>query len=248
MEDLCEGCECERIEQMIRHNFWSSGKKKIIIGLSGGIDSALSAVLSTKAIGSGNVYGYFLPSDITPEEDFKDVEELCQKLGISKTIVPISPILSSFSEIPGYEDTNYLKGNLMARIRMTLLYYYANSNEGIVCGTSNKTEYLLGYCTKHGDEAADIQPILHLYKTDVHRIAIEAGVPESILNKKPSAGLYHEQTDEEELGYSYIEIDAALRSLEANHWKAKEKIEEDLLKRIKSSAHKKNSPPNLLKF
>ena len=248
MEDLCEGCECERIEQMIRHTFWSSGKKKIIIGLSGGIDSALSAVLTTKAIGSGNVYGYFLPSDVTPEKDLSDVKELCEKFGIDLEIVPISLILSSFEAIPGYEETNYLKGNLMARIRMTLLYFYANSNDGIVCGTSNKTEYLLGYCTKHGDEAADIQPLLHLYKTDVRRLAREAGIPESIMNKKPSAGLYHKQTDEDELGFSYTEIDEALRSLEANGWKARGKTEEEILEKIEASAHKRTGPPTLLKF
>ena len=245
---LCEGCECERIEQMIRHTFWSSGRKRIVIGLSGGIDSALAGVLSSNAIGGGNVYGYFLPSDVTPEQDLEDVEDLCNKFGINLAIVPISSILRSFEATPGYTETKYLKGNLMARIRMTLLYYYANLNDGLVCGTSNKTEYLLGYSTKHGDEAADIHPLLHLYKTDVRRLAKETGVPETILNKEPSAGLYTGQTDEDEIGFSYDEIDEALRSLEENGWKASGKTEEDILEKVKNTAHKRNGPLNLLKF
>ncbi|ADN37337.1 NAD+ synthetase [Methanolacinia petrolearia DSM 11571] len=248
MEILCEGCECEKIEQMIRHTFWSSGRKRIVIGISGGIDSALAGVLSSKAIGGENVYGYFLPSDVTPEKDKEDVEDLCNKFGINLAIVPISSILRSFETISGYTETKYLKGNLMVRIRMTLLYYYANLNDGLVCGTSNKTEYILGYCTKHGDEAADIQPLLHLYKTDVRRLAKEAGVPETILNKEPSAGLYTGQTDEDEIGFSYEEIDAALRSLEENGWRAAGKTEEDILEKVKNTAHKRNGPPNLLKF
>lgn len=246
MANLCEGCECERIEQMIRHTIWSSGRRKIIIGISGGIDSALSAALSARAVGGENVLGFFLPSEITPAGDEEDARELCEVLGIDLVKVPISPILDSFESIPDYNGSDYLRGNIMARVRTTILYYYANLYNGIVCGTSNKTEYLLGYSTKYGDGAADIQPLLHLYKTSIRRLAAEAGVPDSILDRKPSAGLYPGQTDEEEMGFTYEELDTALASLEANNWKATGKTEEDILKKVTASAHKRNGPPNLL--
>jgi NAD+ synthase len=148
--------------------------------------------------------------------------------------------------MPEFRESPYLLGNLMARIRMTVLYYHANRDNHIVCGTSNRSEYMLGYCTKHGDNAADIQPILHLYKTDIYVIARELGIPEPIMKKAPSAGLWAGQSDEAELGLTYADIDASLKALESHDWKAESPIERKVLALVQKSAHKRISAPNLL--
>jgi NAD+ synthase len=134
----------------------------------------------------------------------------------------------------------------MARIRMTVLYYHANRDNRLVCGTSNRSEYMLGYCTKFGDSAADIQPILHLFKTDVYVMAKALCIPEPILRKTPSAGLWEGQSDEQEIGLSYDQIDAALQALEVQNWEPKNPVEEKVISMVKKSGHKRMSPPNLL--
>jgi len=128
---------------------------------------------------------------------------------------------------------------------MAILYAIANREGRLVCGTSNRTEYMLGYCTKHGDSAADIQPILHLYKTEIFAVGRAMGIVQRILEKPPSAGLWAGQTDEGELGLTYPEIDAALQSLERSGWKAGNEVEERVLRRVRASEHKRSSPPHL---
>jgi NAD+ synthase len=155
-------------------------------------------------------------------------------------------MLAAFRSMPEFRDTPYLSGNLMARIRMTILYYHANRDNRLVCGTSNRSEYMLGYCTKFGDNAADIQPIVHLYKTDIYVIARELGIPDPILQKTPSAGLWEGQSDEREIGLSYTEIDTALRALEDQGGCARTAVEERVLALVKKSGHKRISAPNLL--
>ena len=240
------GCEIERIEQMIRQVFWSSGARGIVIGVSGGVDSALAAALCCGAVGPEHVIGFLLPTEVTRAEDTQDAEALCKKLGMACTVIPIGPMLESFQNMPDFEDSPYLSGNLMARIRMTVLYYQANRTESLVCGTSNRSEYMIGYATKYGDDAGDIEPLLHLYKGDVYRLAEAKGVPTPILRKAPSAGLWDEQSDEQELGLSYDVIDAALRRFEAEGWTAKTEDEERVLALVRKSTHKRMSPPSLL--
>ncbi len=155
-------------------------------------------------------------------------------------------MLAAFKTLPGFTESPYLLGNLMARIRMTVLYYHANQDHRLVCGTSNRSECMLGYCTKYGDNAADFQPIVHLYKTEVYEMAREMKIPEPILTKTPSAGLWAGQSDEGEIGLSYAEIDAALRNLEANGWKAASPAEEKVLARAQKNAHKRLAAPSLL--
>jgi NAD+ synthase len=240
------GCAMGRIEQLIRYAFWSGGSTGIVIGISGGIDSAVCASFCCRAVGGDRVLGLTLPSDVTPEEDLHDAADLCRILGMEHRIISIEPMLRSFAGIPEYADSPYLRGNLMARIRMTLLYYHANRDNRIVCGTSNRTEYLLGYCTKFGDNAADLQPILHLYKTEVMAVAEEIGIPEALRKKKPTAGLWTGQTDEEEIGLSYPVIDAALRALGQNGWESRSGEEEQVLRMVRKSEHKRLPAYHLL--
>ncbi len=239
-------CRMGQVEQMIRHTYWSSGCTGIIVGVSGGVDSALAAAFCCRAIGPDKVLGLSLPASVSNPQDVQDARELCTGLGIEHRVVSIDPMLAAFATLPGFVESPYLSGNLMARIRMTVLYYHANRDHRLVCGTSNRSEFLLGYCTKYGDNAADFQPIVHLYKTDVYEMAKKMKIPASILTKTPSAGLWAGQSDEGEIGLSYDEIDAALKNLEAHDWKAGSPAEEKVLVRAQKNAHKRFAAPNLL--
>ena len=238
-------CEKTRIEDLIRQAVWSAGADGVVIGVSGGIDSAVALALATGAVSGERVTALFLPSVTTPEGDERDVQELCSLLGVQLTIIPIDGIINAYRLIDGFIEDPQLIGNLMARTRMTLLYYYANLTGRPVIGTSNKTEYQIGYCTKWGDNAADIQPILHLYKREIYLLAESLPIPEAIIRKRPSAGLWADQSDEEEIGISYPKLDSALESLEQKEWKAETPLEERVLSMVKRSTHKRLPAPNL---
>ncbi|MCJ7696904.1 MAG: NAD+ synthase [Thermoplasmata archaeon] len=240
------GYKLKQVEQTIQDTLRTTGSKGIVVGMSGGIDSSVVAALCCRAIGPEQVLGLSLPSHVNNAQDIQDVTELCANLGMKHRTIGIEPILWAFKEMPGFTVSHYLIGNLMARIRMAVLYYHANREHRLVCGTSNRSEYLLGYCTKFGDNAADIEPILHLYKTDVYVLAQELGIPEAIIKKVPSAGLWKGQSDEGEIGFTYDEIDSTLKNLEANNWNAKTTTEEKILAFVKKNAHKRMVAPNLL--
>ncbi|MFA4861515.1 MAG: NAD+ synthase [Methanoregula sp.] len=235
-----------QVEQMIRYAYWNTGSKGIVIGLSGGIDSAVAAAFCCQAVGPANVLGLSLPTEVSDPADTRDVGELCSTLGMTYKVIDIEPMLAAYRGMPEFRESPYLLGNLMARIRMTVLYYHANRDSRLVCGTSNRSEYMLGYCTKYGDNAADIQPILHLYKTDIYVVARELGIPAPILEKTPSAGLWKGQSDEAEIGLSYAEIDASLRALESHNWRAESPVERKVFALVQKSGHKRISAPNLL--
>jgi len=240
------GCRMGEVEQMIRYAYWTSGCKGIVVGLSGGVDSAVAATFCCRAIGGEKVLGLSLPASVSNPADIKDAAALCKQIGVKHRVVSIEPMLEGFRTMPEFNESRYLLGNLMARIRMAVLYYHANRDQKIVCGTSNRSEYMLGYCTKFGDNAADLQPLLHLYKTEVYDYAQELGIPESIIKKAPSAGLWEGQRDEEEIGLSYREIDHSLQALELQGWEAATPTEEKVLGLVRKSGHKRLLAPNLL--
>ena len=240
------GCALVRIEQLVRHAVWEAGTEGVVVGVSDGVDSAVAAAVCARALGPDAVLALSLPSAVSAPEDLEDAAELCARLGCEHRVVPIEPVLGAYRGLPGFEANPYLLGNLMARTRMAVLYYHANRDRRLVCGTSNRTEYLLGYSTKWGDSAADLQPLLHLYKREVYQLARELALPDRILEKPPSAGLWPGQRDEDEIGLSYAAIDDALEALAAHGWQAETDVEERVLARVKASGHKRREALSLL--
>nr|WP_305514076.1 MULTISPECIES: NAD+ synthase [unclassified Methanobrevibacter] len=182
----------------------------IVIGLSGGIDSTLVAYLACEALGKDKVFGILMPSTTTPTEDKLHGVEITQILGIEHEEIDIDSILNEYLSMTQLEENKLAIGNLKARIRMSIIYYYANAKNYLVSGTGNKSEILIGYFTKHGDGACDIEPIGELYKSDVYKLSEYLDVPQDIINKPPRAGLLNNQTDEEEIGMSYELLDQIL--------------------------------------
>jgi NAD+ synthase len=190
----------ERIVDFIRCEVAKSDGKNAVIGLSGGLDSATVTGLSSLALGSKNVNAYFLPTKITKEEDGKHAELIAKLFGVNFKVISISDHVESHSRDPDLRQNEKALGNVQARLRMIELYKRNElHHKGLVVGTSNYTELLLGYGTKHGDIACDIAPILHLYKTQVRELATHLKIPDSITCKNPSPGLWIKQTSEGEL-------------------------------------------------
>jgi NAD+ synthase len=205
----------ETITAFIRQKVQEAGACGAVIGLSGGIDSTLTAYLSVEALGADNVLGLLLPEKgITTEQDIDDAMEVARLLGIEHKKIDISKVLNSFSSaIPDFKNNLLADGNLKARTRMCILYYHANLMRRMVVGTGNKTELLLGYFTKYGDGGVDIEPIGGLYKTQVRALSRYIGVPARVIEKTPTAGLWPGQTDEGELGVTYEVADKILAML-----------------------------------
>ena len=243
-----------RIIDFIRNETRKADVSGAVVGISGGIDSALAATLTVKALGKDKVLGIHMPeSGLTSSEDSKDAKALADWLEIEFRTIDISGIISAFmAAVPESDSADRLSmGNLKARVRMSLLYFHANRMNRIVIGTGNKTEILLGYFTKYGDGGVDLEPIGGLYKTEVWELSRRLGIPEPLITKKPSAGLWAGQTDEAELGISYVKVDEVLKMLEQNE--DPETIQSTLevsaeqlnsvMKRIQSSEHKRKAPP-----
>ncbi len=190
----------------------NAGFSRAVIGLSGGVDSALVGWLAAAALGPENVRGVMLPYRSSSPDSLSDAKSVVGILGINHEIVDISPMVDAYLQSAG-ELPNVRKGNIMARQRMIVLYDCSMRDNALVLGTSNKTEILLGYGTQFGDLACAINPIGDLYKTQVWQLAEAVGVPKAIVEKKPTADLWAGQTDEAELGFSYTLADQLLSAM-----------------------------------
>jgi NAD+ synthase len=213
------------IVTFIRDSIQKVGFKRAVIGLSGGIDSALSAFLTAEAIGADNLKCFRMPYRTSSADSLSDAQAVLDALGCPSDIVEITEMVEPlFERFPDMD--NQRKGNVMARARMVVLYDQSVAFGGLVMGTSNKTEMMLGYSTLFGDSAAAIQPLADLYKNQVRQLAQAMGVPHSVIAKPPSADLWQGQTDEGELGYTYDAVDQLLYLLVDRRYRPEECIEE----------------------
>ncbi len=199
----------ELLVRFVRDESRNAGFERAVVGVSGGVDSAVAVTIAAEALGKENVLGVLMPYSSSSPASSADATHLLQHLGVKSETVEISPMVDAFlARDPGMERLR--KGNLMARARMIVLYDISARDSAMVVGTSNKTEILLGYGTLHGDTACGINPIGDLYKTQVWELATALGVPGAIVEKKPTADLWEGQTDEDELGFSYRLVDRLL--------------------------------------
>ena len=207
----------KRICRFIKEYVKNAGAKGIVLGLSGGIDSGTIATLSSLAVGAENVLGLMLPEEENfSQKDIDDAQAVADLFKIKTQLCDMSQVLRCFYKgIPVFDLNDRLcKGNVKARTRMIYLYYYANKQNKIVCGSSDKSETMMGYFTKWGDAAADIAPIMDLYKTQVRKLAIHLGIPRELALKPSTPALWPNQTAENELGIRYETLDLILYGLE----------------------------------
>ncbi len=200
------------LTEFIRNEMFRIGIEKAVIGLSGGIDSAVSTYLTVQALGNNNVTCLLMPYKFSSKDSVTDAMKVVNDLKVKSKKIDITNMVDAFkNKIDDNDMTNVRLGNIMARVRMILLYDESAKENALVIGTSNKTELLLGYSTIFGDSACAINPIGDLYKTQINSLAEYLGVPKSIIDKKPSADLWKGQTDEDELGFTYETIDGYLQ-------------------------------------
>ena len=236
--------------EFIRRKVVQAEADGVVVGISGGIDSAVTAYLSVEALGSRRVLGLLMPDlRVTPKDDVQDASALIRKLSIDFKTVDIAPIHGSFMK--SLEANRLAEGNLRARIRMSILYYYANLGNRLVAGTGDRSELCLGYFTKYGDGGVDILPIADLYKTEVRQLGEMLGIDRRVVFKRSSPQLWSGHTAEGELGISYDLVDSIFRvyfdekrSIEtvSSRTKVKKEIVERLVSRYRKTAHKRQMP------
>ncbi|RXJ76166.1 NAD(+) synthetase [Arcobacter sp. F155] len=237
----------KQLQEFLKIELAKTGLNRVTVGLSGGLDSAVVAVLCKEIFGD-NMSCVLMPSQFSSKESVDDAVELCEKFNIKYEIKSIAPMVEAY--IQNMDEDKLRIGNFSARMRMSVLYDTSSRDKSIVVGTSNKSELLLGYGTIFGDIACAINPIGEMYKSDEFEFAKFLGVTDAIINKKPSADLWEGQSDEEELGYSYAQMDEVLKLLvDENKTKEElltldydEKLIDLLNYRIKANAFKGKLP------
>lgn len=237
----------EKIVNWLREQVGKSPAKGIVVGMSGGVDSSVVAVLAKKAF-PDNVLGIAMPC-FSGEIDKEYALLTAKKFNIPVKIVPLSTVfMDLYSRIEGRSynegETSVAISNMKPRLRMISLYYFANKFNYLVAGTGNKSELTMGYFTKYGDGGVDILPIAGLLKTEVWQLAKEIGVPQEIIKRTPTAGLWVGQTDEREMGITYKELDRVIVAMEKGKTReSDEKIVKMIKQRTKKHSHKVNLPP-----
>ncbi|TRO47077.1 NAD+ synthase [Candidatus Bathyarchaeota archaeon] len=243
----------KRIKRFIKEYVENAGADGIVLGLSGGIDSGTAAAMSSLSVGGSRVTGLMLPEKETyNSKDIDDAKFVAKKFGLKTKVCNITPVLESFyNTIPIFDKADKLcKGNIKARTRMIYLYYYANKLNKIVCGSSDKSETMMGYFTKWGDAAADISPLMDLYKTQVRKLAEHIGIPSELAAKPSTPALWPNQLAETELGIKYETLDLILYGFEkfmttkeiAQQISVKKSLVEKVKNRWLSVEHKRRLP------
>ncbi|MGH2566997.1 MAG: NAD+ synthase [Bacteroidota bacterium] len=244
----------ELLVRFLHDETHNAGFHKGVIGVSGGVDSAVSASLAERALGKENTFGIIMPYKSSSPESMRDAERVVKELGIRSETVDISPIVDAYCERYAIVD-KVRRGNVMARVRMIVLYDVSAREGALVIGTSNKTELMVGYGTLYGDTASALNPLGDLYKTQVWQLAESLGVPQNIIDKKPTADLWEGQTDEDELGFSYRQLDELLFQMidERRNDDELKKLgfAEDVIKKVRALVRKnqfKRRPPIIAKI
>ena len=244
----------EEIVSFIRDTVDAAGAEGAVLGMSGGIDSTLTAYLAVEALGEEGLHGLTMPARVSDEELMSDAEAVAESLGIPYDVIEIEPIAETFDEAypEGIEDKT-AAGNVRVRTRAVLNYYVANTENRVVLGTGNRSEAMTGYFTKYGDQAVDCNPIGDLYKQQVRQLAAHVGVPHELVMQTPTAEMWAGQTDEAEMGLNYDHLDAVL-ALHVDGPLSKaatvryvDGVTEDHVERVvelvEGSAHKRSMPP-----
>jgi len=242
------------IRDFINEYVEETGIRKFVMGLSGGVDSATLLAVLVHSVGKDNVTAILMPDErVVNKRDVEDALNLVEMFHVKYLYIPLNTILDAFKIMPFYQEgSNLARGNLATRIRMSILYYYANTYNYLVAGSSDRSELLIGYYTKYGDGAADLLPLGSLYKTQVRKLAVKMGIPEYIAYKPSSPGFWSGHLAEDEIGLKYEEVDLILYCLFDLGLKPEEipvltgismdKVSK-VLKMHRASRHKRSFPP-----